>query len=130
MADIQMVYIEGKCDLNLPEFCEHYCLTDRAEFTDCQCYCGQLVLRDDKGSFIKNLGGCCIHGQFETKYKGWTGKCYEMEMIDDPMIRTTAVCLFVLAKGCMPVQMSSLMESAYTAKRRCPKNDWRMLWDR
>ena len=84
MADIQMVYIKGKCNLNQPGFCDYDCLTDRAEFTDCKCYRGQLVLRDDKGGVIKNLGGCCIHGQFVTKYKGWTGQRYDMEMIDDP----------------------------------------------
>ena len=84
MADIQIVYIEGKCAFHSSEFCSN-CLTSFADFTNCKMYEGSSYLCDyDTGKSIKCIGGMCNHAEFTTKHKGWTGKRYEMEMIDNP----------------------------------------------
>lgn len=77
MADIEIVYREYSCDYNPGEFCTQ-CLT---------CCAGDMGCRyfyegDHKANEIPF--GNCEHYDTKYKYKGWSGKRYEIEECNDP----------------------------------------------
>lgn len=86
MADIEIVYREPYCDSSWwaePACFETQCFTGCAGDMGCKWY-------SDGGRKINEHGrieipfGNCIHAKFKYKYKGWNGKKYEIEKVEDP----------------------------------------------
>lgn len=81
MAYIQMVYLEGYCDLNdsycgeLPYNIE--CHTNFAEDAECKLY-----YDGEKPGVI--AFGDCVHAKFRRRYKGMTVKNYDIRESIDP----------------------------------------------
>ena len=84
MADIQIVYREG--------FCSHWsggdcfcmqCYTQCAEDMGCKFYSDGGEKTDANGNAIIQFGDC-YYADWKHKFKGWSGKNYEMEEVHDP----------------------------------------------
>ena len=90
MADIEMVYREGKCN------------------KDMSCYDGfcHLTVADDMKGDCKSFrkidyneathpAGICRHVRFDYIYKGWTGKRYEIKKCDSDPYNPHLDCMLV-----------------------------------
>lgn len=82
MAEIQIEYSEGYCELQYSHFgCkDNYCMqchTGAASDLGCDGY--------DEGEYDADTipFGDCIHAKFRTKYKGMSVKRYEIEPFED-----------------------------------------------
>lgn len=81
MAEIQIVYREGYCDYNLPDY-NTQCHTCVASDMGCR-YFYQEEAVSENGIKVIPFGDC-NRAQFKYKYKGWSGKRYEIEECFDP----------------------------------------------
>lgn len=81
MAEIQIVYREGYCDFNLPDY-NMQCHTCVASDMGCR-YFYQEEAVSENGIKVIPFGDC-NRAQFKYKYKGWFGKRYEIEECFDP----------------------------------------------
>lgn len=84
MAEIQIVYREGFC--NHWSEGEHFCIQcylSCASALGCKWYSDGSGKKTEDGIPIIPFGNC-VHADWKYKYKGWSGKNYEMEEIHDP----------------------------------------------
>ena len=82
-ADIQIVYRVGYCDFyQMGTEYDIGCHCCYADSTDCRYYLAERWETEDGQDVIPF--GNCAHAHFEYRYKGWTGKKYEMEECRDP----------------------------------------------
>ena len=88
MAEIQIVYREGFCGY----YAEYYgwhnvfslqCYTVCAGDVGCRGYSDGGKRYDDDGIEIIPTGDC-VYACWKYKYKGWSGKNYEIEELHDP----------------------------------------------
>lgn len=82
MAEIQIVYRGNwHCELNGKDYCMQ-CHTSCAEDLGCRMFNDGGKTEKDGRTIIPF--GDCIYAKYDYKYKGWTGKRYEMEECRDP----------------------------------------------
>jgi len=81
MAEIQIVYREGYCDYGLPDY-NTQCHTCCGEDLGCK-YFLQDEITGENGIKVIPFGDC-NRAKFMYKYKGWSGKRYEIEECFDP----------------------------------------------
>lgn len=81
MAEIQIVYREGYCDYGLPDY-NTQCHTCCGEDLGCKCFL-QDEITGENGIKVIPFGDCS-RAKFMYKYKGWSGKRYEIEECFDP----------------------------------------------
>lgn len=102
MAEIQIVYREGYCDFSQPG----YSLQCHMECCDNGC---RYFYGDEKEPNVIPFGDC-KRASFHYKYKGWSGKRYEIEECFDPynphldsmlvtLGKTTYDCVKVILDG-------------------------------
>lgn len=77
MADIEIIYREGYCELMGNDYCMQ-CHTQCAGDLGCRMF--------NEGKHEKNVipFGDCIYAVFENKYKGMSIKNYALEEVKDP----------------------------------------------
>lgn len=83
MAEIQIVYREGFCGYlgGQKEF-SLQCHTSFAGDVSCRAYDGGKRYGDD--GIVIITAGDCVYAGWKYKYKGWSGKNYEIEELHDP----------------------------------------------
>ena len=77
MADIQIVYMEPYCDYECQYFCTQ-CYTEVAQDLGCKYFHTEPNGYDESGTLHIPFHDC-DRARIEYKYKGWSGKRYEME---------------------------------------------------
>ena len=80
MADIEIVYRVGYCYCECSEY-DRQCHTQYAEDIGCRKF-SHPSHEDNVIPF-----GDCICAKFEYRYKGWTGKRYDIEEVEDIKIK-------------------------------------------
>ena len=99
MADIQIVYREGFCECHNEEYCQT-CHTSYAKDFGC---CRLFAYSDNSGGIEYSIDGKpfsvvpfgdCVHAKYNYKYKGWTGKRYEIEQ-DEHDLTPKLDCMLV-----------------------------------
>lgn len=100
MADIQIVYRGGFCEYhNEEEYCQ-MCHTSYAkECGGCRSFAygdnsGGIEFSIDGKPFSVVPFGDCAHAKYNYKYKGWTGKRYEIEQ-DEHGLTPELDCMLV-----------------------------------
>ena len=91
MAYIEIVYREGHCTMSCTDYSEA-CHTESAEEFDCPYFAHPA---HDKKTIPF---GDCAYAKFEYKYKGWSGKKYEIEECRDPYNAPLDCMLVTLGK--------------------------------
>ncbi len=93
MAEIEIVYREGYCELDGGEYCMQ-CHTQAAEDLGCTMF--------NEGKHEKNVisFGDCIHAMFKYKYKGMSIKNYELKEDNDPY-NPHLDCMMLKTKNCL-----------------------------
>lgn len=95
MADIQIVYYEPYCQFNLPDF-DTQCFCECASDAGCK-----FFLESQAGENVIPFGDCS-RAKLRYKYKGWTGKRYEIEESFDPYCPVLDCMLVTLGKTTYP----------------------------
>ena len=88
MADIEIIYRKGYCELEERGYGHDIeydigCHECWAEDSNCKYFAHPEPLQAEDGTRIIPFGDCA-HAKFEYRYKGWSGKRYEMEEYRDP----------------------------------------------
>ena len=85
MAEIEIVYREGYCEIDFGagKCFNTQCYTAVAEDAGCKYFQADNETVGEDG--VRTLAfGDCVHAKWLYKYKGWSGKNYEMEELRDP----------------------------------------------
>ena len=107
MAEIQIVYREGYCAYRLPCY-NTGCHTECASDMRCKSFYQKEEVSENGLKVIPF--GDCDRAKFHYKYKGWSGKRYEIEECFDPynphldcmlvtLGKTTYECVKVILDG-------------------------------
>lgn len=76
MADIEIVYRVGYCYCECSEY-DRQCHTQYGEEVNCR----KFSHPPHEENVIPY--GDCVYAKFEYRYKGWTGKKYDIEEVED-----------------------------------------------